>query len=94
MARRRKIKIVYKKLGREKLWGQAHVDEWTIEVDERLRGKKKIEILIHEAQHILFPEKDEDYIAWALAVITRMLWSQNIREIDNCNDTPLQDGRK
>ena len=42
---KRKIKVVYKKLGRSSAWGQASD---FIEIDPRARGKKHLEVILHE----------------------------------------------
>ena len=50
------IKVIYRKLGKEKAWGQAHSHNNSVELDPRITGKKHLEILTHESLHILFPE--------------------------------------
>ena len=85
----RKIKIIRKKLGREKIWGQAHDH---IELDSRLKGKKELEIIIHEAMHILFPEKEEDDVVKSSIILTNTLWYESYRKTDNHDKDPLQDG--
>ena len=42
-----RIRIKYRKLGKEKVWGLAHSDG-VIEIEERLKGKKHLEIIVHE----------------------------------------------
>lgn len=76
------MKVVYRKLGKEKAWGQAHVDDKTIEIDPRLKGRKKIEILIHEALHILNPEMSETKVVDQGRRIANVLWKQGYRQVD------------
>lgn len=76
------MKVVYRKLGKEKAWGQAHVDTNTIEIDPRLRGRKKMEILIHEAIHILNPEMSETKVLEQGRKIANLLWKQHFRQVD------------
>lgn len=76
------MKVVYRKLGKEKAWGQAHVDTNTIEIDPRLRGRKKMEILIHEALHILNPEMSETKVLEQGRKIANLLWKQHFRQVD------------
>lgn len=93
MARGRKIKVVYKKLGREKIWGQA--DDY-IEIDPRLigTGVKHLEVLVHEALHVCFPDMSEEAIEKAGVRISKTLWSEHYRRVDNSKSTiPLQDGK-
>ncbi len=47
-----KIRIKYRKLGKENAYGVAHSDG-LIEIDERLKGKKHLEIIVHETLHLL-----------------------------------------
>jgi len=90
----RKITVIYKKLGRERAYGVAYSDEKHIYIDERLKGKKHLEILLHESLHVLFPEANEDEIIKKSIVLTNTVCGQHYRRIDNTNDTPLQDGKK
>ena len=85
-------KIIYKKLGREKLWGEAYLEDNSIVLDIRLKGKKHLEILTHEALHILLPGANEDEIVRISTILTKVLWSENYRRIDNDDNVPLQDG--
>lgn len=87
----RKIKIIRRKLGREKIWGQAHDH---IELDSRLKGKKELEIILHEAMHILFPEQEEEEVIKKSILLTNTLWYEGYRKIDNDEKHPLQDGSK
>lgn len=93
MSKPRKIKIIYRKLGREKVWGLAHPDG-KIEIDESLRGKKKFEILTHEIFHILFPALDEDEIETKSIIFTNTMWSQDVVFADKSSDQKLQNGEK
>lgn len=93
MPKKRKIRVVYSKLAREKVWGYSHSDGW-IELDERLMGKKHLEVLIHESIHQLYPDSSEEEVEWKAIVLTNTLWSQMYRRIDNTNPIKLQDGKK
>ena len=57
-----RINVIYKKLGRHKVYGYANLGDNEIELDVRLKNKKHLEILVHECLHILFPELEEDEI--------------------------------
>jgi hypothetical protein len=87
-----KIKIIYKKLGRERLWGEANLDDNSIVLDSRLKGRKALEILIHEYSHCILPSLNEDEIVRISTILTKVLWSENYRRIDNDDNIPLQDG--
>ena len=86
-----RIKIIYRKLGKEQAYGISSSDG-VIEIDERLKGKKMMEILIHEILHLLNPKDDEKTIIRKSVTLTKILWAENYRRMDNTNDEPLQDG--
>jgi hypothetical protein len=90
MARLRKIKVVYRKLLREKAWGQCHDDG--IEIDPRLKGRKHLEIMLHECSHYLWPTDSEEEIIRKSIILTNTLWHDGYRKIDNDESQPLQDG--
>lgn len=87
----KRIKIKYCKLGKQKVWGFAHSDG-LIEIDERLKGKKKLEIIIHEVMHLLNPTDDEDEVVRKSVLLTNTLWHERYRVVDNTEDIPMQDG--
>ncbi len=88
----KKVTVVHRKLGRYKAKGLAWQKEKLIEVDERLRGKKVLEILVHEAYHLLHPAATEGVVEEKSIVITNILWEQGFRKVDNDNSTAMQDG--
>ena len=88
----RAIKVLYSKLGRTKAWGWAHSDNDSIEIDSRLKGKKHLEILVHEATHVLFPSLSEEEVEKKSIILTNTLWKEGYRRIDNDTSTKLQDG--
>ncbi|CAB5218534.1 hypothetical protein UFOVP213_27 [uncultured Caudovirales phage] len=88
-----KIKVIYKKLGREQAHGIAESDG-IIYIDPRLRGRKEMEILIHEAYHLLQPEAEEDEVIEKSVTLTKLLWRLGYRKVDNSKHLPLQDGSK
>jgi hypothetical protein len=98
LAKRRKIKVIHKKLGKEKAWGQMiFVKGYVpghIEIDERCKGKKHLEVLVHESIHFLFPRMEEDEVIKKSILLTNTLWHENYRRIDNHDKDELQDGSK
>jgi len=89
-----KIKVVYSKLGRDGVWGYAHGDNNSIELDTRLKGKKHLEILVHESLHIIHPEMTENEVEIKSITLTNLLWKEGYRRVDNSNSIPMQDGKK
>lgn len=88
-----KIKVIYKKLGREQAHGIAESDG-IVYIDPRLKGKKHLEILLHECSHLLNPDDSEEAIIEKSVTLCKILWREGYRRVDNSNDTPLQDGSK
>lgn len=86
----KRIKIKYVKLGRHKIWG--HADSYPLELDERLKGKKHLEILIHESLHYLYPTASEEEIIKKAVLLTNTLWHEGYRRVDNNSNQKLQDG--
>lgn len=95
MARRRKyFKVVRSALGRQGVWGIAHIGDMIIEIDRKLKGAAELEKLIHEAQHHINPEmSEEDVESWSI-ILTRMLWAEGYRKIDNDTKMKFQDGSR
>lgn len=73
------MKVVRRKLGKEKADGLAHIDDNTIEIDERLKGRYRMEITIHEALHILYPTDSETSIIRKSKKLTNVLWKEGYR---------------
>lgn len=89
-----RIKIIYRKLGKEQAYGLSSSDG-VIEIDSRLRSKKLLEVLIHEIFHLLQPQDTEDEIIKKSVTLTKLLWKEGYRKIDQAKDyEPLQDGSK
>lgn len=86
-----RIKIIYKKLGREQAHGIAESDG-IIYLDPRLKGKKHLEICVHEVLHLLYPNDSELAIVKKSITLTKVLWKEGYRKVDDSNDMPLQDG--
>ena len=86
------IKVKYQKLGKQKVWGLAD-SEGIIYIDSRLKGKKHLEILIHEALHILLPEAEEDEIVVKSIALTNLIWKKRYRRIEEDKKEPLKDGK-
>ena len=89
-----RIKIIYRKLGKEQAYGIASSDG-IIEIDSRLKSKKHLEVLIHELLHLLNPKDTEEMVIKKSVTLTKILWKEGYRRIDQSTDhEPLQDGSK
>lgn len=72
-----KTKVVYKKL--RTAWGYAYINQNKIVLYDKLKGKKHLEIIVHEQLHILFPDMDEDAVVRYSRTICDLLWSEGYR---------------
>lgn len=86
------MKVVYKKLGRHKAFGITYSDEKVIYVDPRTKGKKRLEILLHEGLHQLLPQAEEEEVIRLSVALTKLLWAEKFRLIDDDCSHELQDG--
>ena len=79
MPKRIKIKVVERKLGREKALGQ----QWPgiIEIDPGQKSRTYLDTLIHEALHECFPETSETRIVQVSRAITKVIWDKHYRRI-------------
>jgi hypothetical protein len=83
MSRRKSkpVKVVHRRLGRERAWGQAFIGENKLEVDPRLGAKRMLETLIHEVTHLCHPGMSESEVDRTGKMICKVLWSQNYRRV-------------
>ena len=70
------------------------MDSNTIEIDRNARGKKEMEILLHEMVHLLWKDESEEDVERKSILMTNTLWHQKYRRVDDTNKEPLQDGTK
>ncbi len=75
-------KVNRKKLGKEQVWGTWDVSKNTIEIDERLKGKKELIIFLHEYFHKLFPYFTEEEIIMKSESTADFLWKNHFRKVD------------
>ena len=78
-----KVKVIWRPLGKERAWGQATTDPAhpVIEVDPRLSPRRELEVLVHEATHICWPDKGEKDVDRAGKLISAVLWQENYRRV-------------
>lgn len=86
----KKIKVVYRKLGKERVWGWSHSAGF-IELDPRLKGKKHLEMILHECLHYLNPLDSENDIIKKSILIANTMWEDGYRKCDHDTSMPLQD---
>ena len=81
MSKRPKVKVVWRKLGKEKAWGQATIGENLIEIDPRLGARRQLEVLCHEQVHLTFPSMTESDVDRAGKDLAAVLWAQDYRRV-------------
>jgi len=74
--------IKERKLGKHQARGLCWSDG-VIEIDERLRGMERLEVLIHEIDHHLHPDKSEEDVAKDAETVAKILWQQRVRIVDS-----------
>jgi hypothetical protein len=81
MARkRRRLKIVERKLGRERAWGLRWADG-LIEVDPRQKSRAYLDTLIHEVLHECLDELSEKKVVSTAGMIAEAVWGAKYRRI-------------
>jgi len=78
----KQIKVIHKKLGREKALGQAWTDNRVIEIDERITGKEYLDTVIHEVTHCQFPKMPEITVNARSTELANILWDLGFRWVD------------
>ena len=81
MPTKHKIKVIDKKLGRQKAVGQAYTDAKVIEIDPRQRSKQYLDTLIHEMLHVYNPEWSESKVTKTANEMTDIIWSKNYSKV-------------
>jgi hypothetical protein len=77
----RKVRIVERKMKRERAVGRVFLEEGVIEIEERQKPREWLSTLIHEALHVAFPGLEEKPIAAAEKKIADILWRAGVRRI-------------
>jgi len=79
----KKAKVIWRKLGRERAWGQAtqDPDDPLIEIDPRLGARRQLEVICHEQLHISMPELSEREVERVGKELCHILWTQNYRRV-------------
>jgi hypothetical protein len=77
-----RVKVLERKLGRERAWGQAWQGINELEIDPRQPPKQYLDTLIHEALHLARPELEETTVEETATFITDVLWRQNYRRVN------------
>lgn len=79
--RTKKIKVRFRKLGRERAMGQAWADG-VVEIDPRQGQKAILNTLIHELLHICEPEWTESHVNRVANTLAGYIWLARFRRIE------------
>lgn len=82
-AGKRSPRVVYRRLGRHRVWGFYTRSACLIELDEALKGMPPMELetLLHEGLHHAFPEMNEEEVERAGNELSVILWNHNYRRV-------------
>lgn len=78
--KRKTVPVKERKLGREKAWGLSYGG--LIEIDPRLKCKKKLKIMVHEALHEADPKLTEREVVKMSNVMCDILWNYGYRKVE------------
>jgi len=80
MGKKRKVKIVERKLMRERAWGTFD-ESGLIELDERLSESDRLTILCHEGAHLADNGLTEKQVCRIGKILGGLLWNQGYRRV-------------
>ena len=76
-----RIRVVEKKLGRERALGQCFHGENVIEIDPRQGERERLDTLIHEVIHLAKPDLVEEEVIRVSNILTKQVWKCGYRRI-------------
>lgn len=76
-----KVRVVERKLKRQRAMGRVFLEEGVIEVEQRQKPREWLSTLVHEALHVAFPDMEEKPIAAAEKKIADILWRAGVRRV-------------
>lgn len=76
------IKILLSHLGNYKADGLAWPEDRTIAIDKRLKGLRKLDVLIHEITHVQNPKWPEIMVQGKATEMAKILWECGLRFVD------------
>ena len=77
----KEIEIRIRKLGREKASGLAWIEDALVEIDPGLGEKDRLDTIIHEVTHVLFPDATEKQVQGVSKRLTKVLWRDGWRRV-------------
>jgi hypothetical protein len=77
-----RIKLVERKLGREKAHGLAHQGDGVIEIDPKQDSKERLDTILHEGIHILDPNLPKMKVRAYANRLSDLLWKDRWRRME------------
>lgn len=77
----KRLRIIDRKLGRERAVGQYEQGSRRIEIDPRQSSRDRLGTVIHETLHYLYPGQTEDQILRAEEVMADTIWRDGYRRV-------------
>ncbi|CAB4218615.1 hypothetical protein UFOVP1605_37 [uncultured Caudovirales phage] len=74
-------KTIYRKMGKHNAFALFVNNE--IHIDSRMKGKKELELHLHELSHWALPEFTEEEVRVLSRKFTEYLWREGYRKTDN-----------
>lgn len=68
-----------KRLGREQLWGKADSRNQVAVIEKRLVGVDRLEVLIHETLHLIYPYLAEHEVERGSVLLEKVLTKEGYR---------------
>lgn len=62
--------------------GKPRTTQRKVLVDSRLKGRPKLETIVHEVLHVLTPSASEEHITLSARDLARVLWALGYREAE------------
>lgn len=93
-AEQRKIKLLERKLGREKADGQAWLDRGLIEIDPRQNEQARLDTVVHETLHVLLPDFHEAAVRLITARVAGVIWQDGWRRVRGLQEHPKRKRKK
>jgi hypothetical protein len=76
------VKVTERKLRRCHAVGRAWADSMAVEVDPRQEPQARLNTVIHEVIHCIFPNMEEEEVDRVATVISDTLWQDRYRRVD------------
>ena len=75
-------KVEHRKLGKERAWGIAWMEQNKISIDPSLKGYRYLLYLLHEHFHLKHPDWSETKVRKESSLTARFLWKMGFRWVE------------